>query len=390
MLKGKKIFSKWLYWFTFGAALIILYKVMDNFSGIKSGIADLLGVLMPFIFGIIISYILYVPVKKLEVLFGKAKKLKIIKKKARGLAVVIVYVMAIITLVLFTNYVIPLIINSLLDFVNNFQNYYSIIMEKINSLPEDSFIKGEVVKSIIQKIGEIDMSAYINMEQVTKYAQGALNIASGIFDFFVSIIVSAYILLERGEIIKFFKKLFNAIFEKETCKRLGGYFNRTNDIFLKFLASQLLDAIVVGILTSIAMSILGVKYAVLLGVMIGLFNMIPYFGAIVAVIIATVITFITGGLSQAIWMVITTTILQQIDANIINPKIVGESLKISPLLVIFAVTIGGAYFGVLGMFLAVPVAAILKVLIGDFIDIKMAQKIKENDIENSTEKCRYP
>ena len=184
----------------------------------------------------------------------------------------------------------------------------------------------------------------------------------------------------------FFKKLFNAIFEKETCKRLGGYFNRTNDIFLKFLASQLLDAIVVGILTSIAMSILGVKYAVLLGVMIGLFNMIPYFGAIVAVIIATVITFITGGLSQAIWMVIITTILQQIDANIINPKIVGESLKISPLLVIFAVTIGGAYFGVLGMFLAVPVAAILKVLIGDFIDIKMAHKIKENDIENSIEK----
>lgn len=374
VLKEKKFFSKWLYWFTFGAALIIIYKVMDNFSGIKSGIADLLGVLMPFIFGIIISYILYVPVKKLEVLFGKVKKIKIIKKKARGLAVLIVYVMAIIILVLFTNYVIPLIINSLLDFVNNFQNYYSIIMEKINSLPEDSFIKSEIVKSNIQKIGEINISSYINIEQVTKYAQGAINIASGIFDFFVSIIVSAYILLERGEIIKFFKKLFNAIFEKETCKRLGGYFNRTNDIFLKFLASQLLDAIVVGILTSIAMSILGVKYAVLLGVMIGLFNMIPYFGAIVAVIIATVITFITGGLSQAIWMVITTTILQQIDANIINPKIVGESLKISPLLVIFAVTIGGAYFGVLGMFLAVPVVTILKVLIGDFIEIKMAQK----------------
>lgn len=122
------------------------------------------------------------------------------------------------------------------------------------------------------------------------------------------------------------------------------------------------------------MSILGVKYSILLGIMIGIFNMIPYFGAIIAVIIATIITFITGGGSQAVWMLIIITILQQIDANIINPKIVGESLKISPLLVIMAVTIGGAYFGVLGMFLAVPVVAIIKVLLSDYIEVKNSMK----------------
>ena len=104
--------------------------------------------------------------------------------------------------------------------------------------------------------------------------------------------------------------------------------------------------------------------------MIGLANIIPYFGAIIAVIIAVIITFFTGGLSQAIWMLIVVTILQQIDANIINPKIVGDSLKISPLLVIFAVTVGGAYFGVLGMFLAVPVVAVLMLIIEDFIEWK--------------------
>lgn len=106
--------------------------------------------------------------------------------------------------------------------------------------------------------------------------------------------------------------------------------------------------------------IMGIQYAVLLGFMIGLFNLIPYFGAIIAVIIAGIITIFTGGLDQAIWMVIIVTILQQIDANIINPKITGDSLKISPLLVIFAVTVGGAYFGVLGMFLAVPIATVIK------------------------------
>ena len=105
--------------------------------------------------------------------------------------------------------------------------------------------------------------------------------------------------------------------------------------------------------------------------------MIPYFGAIIAVAIATLITLITGGLSQAIWMLIVVTILQQIDANIINPKIVGDSLKISPLLVIFAVTIGGAYFGVLGMFLGVPIIAVIKIILNDYIEYK--NRIKQNE-----------
>ena len=123
------------------------------------------------------------------------------------------------------------------------------------------------------------------------------------------------------------------------------------------------------------MSILKVRYAVLLGFMIGLFNIIPYFGAIVGVAVAILITLITGGISQAIWMAVSVIILQQIDANIINPKIVGNSLEISPLLIIFSVTVGGAYFGVLGMFLAVPIIAVIKVIIEDFIEYREKNKI---------------
>ena len=370
MKQKNNIWTKWLYWFTFAVALIAVYKTLDNFSEIGMWLANFFKVVIPFIIGIIIAYILYIPAKKIENLYKKIKKIKIIQKKSRLFAVLTVYVIALIILILIVNYIVPIVCASVIDFVNHFQDYYKIITEKINNLPADSVLRSPEVGTAVSKIGQVDITKYINIEKIAQYAQGAISIFTGIFNFFVSIIVSAYILLERSEMIEFAKKLINAIFEENTCKNISKYFKSTNEIFLKFLASQLLDGVIVGVLTTIAMSILGVKYAVVLGIMIGLFNMIPYFGAIIAIIIATVITFITGGLSQAIWMIIITTILQQIDANIINPKIVGESLKISPLLVIFAVTVGGAYFGILGMFLAVPVVAVAKVIVVDYIELK--------------------
>ena len=189
-------------------------------------------------------------------------------------------------------------------------------------------------------------------------------------------IVSVYILIDRRKILTFFKRLAGAIFKERTYKNIDKYFNNSNEIFFKFIASQFLDAIVVGVLVSIAMTIMGVRYAPLLGFFIGLFNMIPYVGAIIATVISAIITLITGGLSQTIWMLIVVIILQQIDANIINPRIVGKSLKISPLLVLFAVTFGGAYFGILGMFLAVPVIAVVKILLDDFITYRETKKKK--------------
>ena len=133
------------------------------------------------------------------------------------------------------------------------------------------------------------------------------------------------------------------------------------------------------------MSLLKVKYAVLLGFLIGVLNIIPYFGAIIGVIISIIITIFTGGLGQAIWMALIVIVLQQIDANIINPKILGNSLNLSPILVIFAVTVGGTYFGVIGMFLGVPVIAFLKLILEDFIEIKLSSETNIDIEQDSSE-----
>ena len=375
MEEKKKGLTKWLYWFILGVAIIAVYKLLDNIGPIATWLGDLFHILMPFILGILIAYLFYIPCRSLEKRYKSVKKPKWISKKARILSIITVYIIAILIIVLTLTFVIPNVLKSITDFVNNFGTYYNNTIKALEELPEDSFLKSETIIKLAQKFSEVDLNQFLNIESLIQYAKGAISAVTGVFDAFVAFVVSVYLLSERAEILKFLKRLANAIFAKDTYTMVSRYFNKSNEVFFKFLSGQVLDAIIVGILTSVAMSIIGVKYAVLLGFIIGLFNLIPYFGAIIAVIIAIIVTLFTGGLGQAILMAIVVIILQQIDANIINPKIIGNSLSISPLLVIFSVTIGGAYFGILGMFLAVPVFTVIKLLIEEYVDYKNSLKL---------------
>lgn len=369
----KNHWRKWIYWFLLGVAIIIVYKALDNFGDIIETIKRFFSIISPFFAGIFIAYLLYMPCKSIEKVFNKSK-IKLISKRARGLSIFIVYIIVLILIMVLINVILPVVLESISDLFNNAQQYYETAMQKYREIPEKSILKNEIINETMQNIRNLDIKQYFRLDKILEYIISALNAVTSIFEVFVAIIVSVYILLERTHIVEFIKKFANAIFNKSTYKNIGKYFNNSNEIFFKFIASQFLDAIIVGILVTVALSVMGIKYAALLGFLIGLFNMIPYFGAIIAVGISVIITAITGGLSQAIWMLIVVVILQQIDANIINPKIVGKSLKVSPLLVIFAVTIGGAYFGILGMFLGVPIIAVLKLLIEDYVDYKLKQK----------------
>lgn len=373
----KNHWKKWMYWFMLGLSMIIIYKIFDNFTEVTEVLGKFFTILRPFFIGIFIAYLLYVPCKKIEDAYKKSKN-KIIKKGARRLSIITLYIIVLSLIVILFNVILPVVIESVKDLVNNIQGYFEIAISNYNGLPEDSVLKGDLVKDTINNIQNIDIKQYFQLDKLMSYVISAYNIVTSLFDVFVSVVVSIYVLSERDEILKFLKKCARALFKEKTYKNMDKYFNNSNEIFFKFIASQFLDAVVVGVLVTIAMSIMGIKYAPLLGFFIGLFNMIPYVGAIIAVAISAVITLITGGLSQTIWMLIIVIVLQQIDANIINPNIIGQSLKVSPLLVIFAITVGGAYFGMLGMFLAVPVIAIVKIIIEDYVDLKLKKKSSDS------------
>ncbi len=366
--KKKGIWGKWIYWFVFAVAVIMVFKTVDSFAAIKVAISNLLKTIAPFTMGILIAGLLYVPASKTEKLIKKPNQ-GFLNKIARPVSIMITYTLTIFLIILASKIIIPTVKESVTDLVNNnLQGYYNDAIKQINDIPDNDFITKDELKDTVGNAKNY-IREHISIENLIGYVKGVINIAAGIFDFFVAVILSVYILMEREAIVKYAKKALRALVKNDekyecVCK----YVKLSTDVFFKFLGGQIIDAIVVGIITAVAMTVMHVKYAGLLGFVIGLFNLIPYFGAIFAIGIAILITVFTGGLVQAIWMAVVIIVLQQIDANIINPRIIGSSLEISPILVIFAVTVGGAYFGILGMFLGVPVAAVIKIILTDVIE----------------------
>lgn len=367
----KQGWKKRISWLLIALTVVIVYKMLDNFSNVTEWFGTFFRILKPFLAGLLISYILFMPCKKIEGALEKSK-LKFVKKRARGLSVIATYIIFILIIIIIINCIFPILKESVVELVSNIPGYYETLVSKYKELPEDSVLKNDIIKDKMTELSNIDMKQFlsINNEKIIEYVKNIINIFSGIFDVFVSIIVSVYILLQRTTIMRFLRRFARAMFKKNTYEAVNKYFTKANEVFFTFISSQLLDAVIVGILTTVAMLIIKVKYAPLIGFTIGLFNMIPYIGAIIAVGIGILITFITGGFGKAIAMAIVVIILQQIDANIINPKIIGVSLEVSPLLVIFSVTVGGAYFGIMGMFLGVPIAVVIKTILNDWIENK--------------------
>ena len=170
--KNEKKSENWKNWiaiFTVGLLLILVYKLLDNFTQIGEWIGTLFSVLAPFLVGLLIAYLLYMPCRGLENLYKKTKKKNFINKHARTLSVATVYIIAILIIVIVLIFVIPAIIDSAIEFVSNIQNYYNEALQAIDQLPAESFLKSEIVTNAIAKIQNIDLERFTNLESIINY-----------------------------------------------------------------------------------------------------------------------------------------------------------------------------------------------------------------------------
>lgn len=374
-MKRFEKYYKWLAAFIFCVAVIAVYKTFDNLSNVLSGIGTVLSAFSPFVAGFVIAYLLNIPAKRIEKLFQRAKK-QGIKKRAWGISILIVYLMAIAIVALVLGALLPALYRNILDLYNNLPSYASVIEKWLNDF--------EIVKRF-EVFGEngVDLPDIVNnifksidMTQFGKYAQGVFSMTSGVLNSFIAIIASVYMLLSKEKLTNGFLRLLKAIFKQETVTSMVVHARRINDVFTNYLYSRLICSAVMAVVCGAVLSIMKVKYAVILGLFIGAMDMIPYFGSIIACVITALVTLITGGFWKMVWTSVVLLVLQQIDGNVLGPKIMGESLEISPLLIVLAVSVGGTLFGFVGMLLSVPVVAIVRTIAMEYLEEYEAKKRK--------------
>ncbi len=371
-----KKYSTWLLAFLFVSGIIVVYKTVDNFTFITGFLAQCIGAVSPFITGFVIAYLLNRPACRLQEAVASTKP-AFFKKHAKGISIVIIYLLVLLAISVVIRLIVPAIYDNIYDLYINRNVYINLMMQKLNNLEQQLGIELFDTKNITGMLQ--DYFKNIKLSEFSKYAQGVVNLTSGVISFFIAIIISVYMLADKTVISAGVKRVMNAFLPEDKSDGLSELFSRINDIFSKYILSVLFDGIIVGIISTIIMSLLKVKYAPVLGLIMGVFSLIPYFGALIAVTLCIVVTLLTGGWFQALWVAVALILFQQIDGNFIGPKIMGNMLKASPLLIIFAVTLGGGLFGLLGMILSVPVAMVIKMLFLEFVKTKELKKGTKNE-----------
>ena len=201
-----------------------------------------------------------------------------------------------------------------------------------------------------------------------------MSIGSSIASFLIAIVLSIYLLKDSEYFIGLWNKLYYLVFRKTKASiYTKKIFLIIHDVFSKFIRGQLLEAVFVGVLSSIALIIVGIDYAVVIGIIAGICNMIPYVGPIVGTILAAIMGLLSGNPIKIIYAIIAMLIVQQIDNNLLAPKIVGESVGLHAVFTMLAIIIGGNAFGLIGMLIAVPLAASFRVLFNIWYEKKVNQ-----------------
>jgi len=377
---------KWkdLSWYKQGLILILviffLYNITANVDVISGVIRRFLNVLAPFITGCAIAYFLSRPVIKLDERFSKSES-AFIRKKSHVLATIAIFIIVIAAVTVIASHVSPIIVGNLRDFTSNLPIYYHNAINWARDLGSDHWLyrflpeipvyNVDVTTDIIDALDAevvIDTGVLALLTSVLgAIVSNLLSLGTRLINFAMGMVVALYLLLYRTTVIALVDRIATVFIKPKPLKFLKTYLHKSNEVFYKFISAQFLDACILGTLAFILLAILRVEYALTLALLLGVCNMIPFFGSIFATLVTTVVTLFTGSLQQAIFLFGSLLVLQQVDANFISPKITSEALGLNPLLIIASIFIGGAYLGIIGMFIAVPVAAMCKIFLVDYL-----------------------
>lgn len=385
--------KRYLYWgvtaFCVIAAALLFYFAVSKVSVIGNSFSRLVQILAPFIWGLVISYLLTPLMTSIEkhLFFPLSKKLYKNSKKntgkgfARGMSVLLSEIVLVLILVALVYLILPQMLSSIQTLIQNSGIYMDNLSAWLDGLFKNYPLLDQYVGDLLESIN-INLGNWLQTtllprlgNVVTSVTSGVYGVAKSIYNLIIGIIVSIYLLNDKEGFLAAVKRMSYSVFSVETVERIRIGLNFVDKTFMSFLNGKLLDSFIIGIICYIVCSILQMPYTLLVSVIVGVTNIIPFFGPLIGAVPSALIILMVNP-TKCLIFVIFVIILQQIDGNIIGPRILGNSTGITGFWVIFSIILGGGLFGFWGMFLGVPVFVVLYSLANNLI----IKKLKRSDL----------
>lgn len=372
---------------------VLLNFSLQHYEVLKSGLGWIIGLLAPFLLGAATAFILNTPMRFLErTLFGERKKTLPARKKGPGraelfyesfrrkmarplsLALTLALVAGVIFVVIFL--IVPEMANTFQLMAAALPGFYSDVQEWISVLSSQYPEAAEFLKGLQLDWQALLQSAvnFVRSSGIFSSVFGAAtSVVSGLVDFFIGLVFAVYLLMQKEKLGLQCRKVLYAFLPKARVDRLVGIARLSSDTFSRFLSGQCLEAMILGTMFFIAMTILRFPYALLIGVLVAFTALIPIFGAFIGCIVGAFLILMVDPV-KALWFVVLFLVLQQLEGNLIYPKVVGNSVGLPSIWVLAAVSIGGSMMGVVGMLVFIPLCSVLYTLLREATNRRLRQR----------------
>ena len=351
---------------------ICLYALLSYLGSILGFVRTLAGILSPFFIGIALAFLMNAPLKRIEKLFARLfNKRKPHPRLCRGLAVLCSFTLLLGGVTAFCLLLVPQLVQSIRSIYFFAVNFVNANRGRINEfLLNFEFLSREGEDLVVRWENVLTQTMNYTSLVLDNVLQLADDISSLVYQLFIGLIASIYILLEKDILSRQAKKFCYAVFPRQTCEVLIHWARRGNRICSGFLAGKIIDSIIIGVICYIGMGIFHIEYRLLISVIIGVTNILPFFGPFIGAVPSIMILLMINPYS-ALWFAIFILVLQQIDGNIIGPHILGDSVGISPLWIMFSIIVGSGLFGFMGMLLSVPAFALIYAIVRTATDARL-------------------
>lgn len=363
---------------TFAVCLAMIVTVL-KFGAVAAVLGKMVSVLSPVIWGFVIAYLLNPVMSGAERLFKKIfEKQKPHPKLCRGLGTVVAVIFGVAVICALIAIIVPQVLDSVMQIFNNAQTYMNNLIKWINSALA---AYPEIVTYVNDQLAEIQ-SAVLNAvndlipkvgDWALKIKDGAMGVLGGLKNFLIGFIVAVYFLLDKEKFLAQVKKITTAIFPAPMANGLFRLSAHTHQSLTGFISGKILDSFIIGVICFIAMTIMDLEYVVLISVIVGVTNIIPFFGPFIGAIPSALLLLMSAP-KQTIPFIILIILIQQFDGNILGPHILGDSTGLSAFWVMFAIFLGGGLFGFAGMLLGVPLFAVLYSFAQELVDYLLERK----------------